>query len=91
MIKDKKRFSFDSVIVHNMNCSEYVFLHNRMYALRSGDSYYVCLDSFLFDGNPVKISVTKSSFDSFLSFEMKFSTLLNLFASLCMKAGELPF
>lgn len=89
MNTNKKRLSVDSVAVRNMNCSNYVYLHKRMYAFISGSTYFICLHSSLDDST--MIPVTKVAYDDFVSYEMKFSAMVNLFAALCMKAGELPF
>lgn len=86
----KQKFSIQSLQVKNMNCAEYMLVHNRMYILSSSnDNFYICLHQDRVDA--VKIPITMNAFQEFISFEMEFGVMLNLFAALCMRAGSLPF
>lgn len=85
----KPKLTVQSLQQKHMNSLEYMFLHNRMYALRTDSSCMICLHQDRI--TTVSIPVTSSAFDDFLSFEMKFDTMLNLFAALCMKTSYVPF
>lgn len=89
MVRSNNKISLPSVRVRNMNCPEYVALHNRMYSFCGNSAYYVCLVSSVSES--VMIPVTDVAFNEFVHYEMKFSDMLNLFAALCMKNVKVPF
>lgn len=74
----------------NMSCVEYLQLHRRMYAIVSNDCCRICLYTSDDVESNIYVDVTNEAFDSFLSYEMDFSMMLNIFASLCIKLGSLP-
>lgn len=73
----------------NMTKIEYMQLHRRMFAIVHSDSYRICLYTSDVKSD-IYVDVTNSAFDSFLNYEMEFSTMLNIFASLCIKYGSFP-
>lgn len=76
----------------NMSHSEYMSLHRRMYAIVHHDKCYICLNVFdqgYYD-DELRVDVTRPTFDSFLTYEMDFNLMLNIFSTLCMKLAKAP-
>lgn len=80
----------ESVQQNNMNCIPYMILHRRMYAVAAGDDYLICLSFSDASDNPISISVTKETFNEFLSYEIDFKLMLDLFSSLLIKFASIP-
>lgn len=73
----------------NMSHIEYMQLHRRMFAIVHDDDCRICLYTSG-SKSDVYIDVTKAAFNSFLSYEMDFAIMLNIFSALCMKLGTFP-
>lgn len=75
----------------NMSHIEYMQLHRRMFAVIHEDTCRICLYT---SGSDVKsdiyVDVTNVAFNEFLNYELDFATMLNIFASLCIKYGSFP-
>ena len=85
----KRKIEVQSLKSRNMNCKEYIKVHKRMYVVSSESSHFICLH---YDSSfKVCMSITELAFKDFVSYEMDFDCLLNLFAALCVKAGGVPF
>lgn len=86
----KQKLSVRSVRSVNMADTNYMILHNRMYVVY--DSLSIP-HIHLHTSSPANVSIALSdrAAKDFLSYEMKFSNLLAVFSSLCIKFGELPF
>lgn len=82
------KISFMSKRCRNMNCPNYVFVHNRLHV-------GICdgvLSAFVtWDDGIVSIPVDKSFADDFEAFECSFKTMFNILACLLVKAGTCPF
>lgn len=73
----------------NMSHIEYMQLHRRMFALSHNDVRRIYL--YTSDTKTdIYVDVTNDAFNSFLDYEMDFPTMLNVFASLCIKYGSFP-
>lgn len=87
----KQKIKLRSVQSVNMSDLNYMRLHNRMYVVYDNlDIPHIHLrhsDSSI----NVSIPLTDIAASEFLSFEMSFNCMLNLFSSLCIKFGNIPF
>lgn len=73
----------------NMSHSEYMQVHRRMFAIVHDDSFRIGLYVSLTQTD-IYVEVTEPAFHAFLDYEMDFGTMLNIFATLCIKYGSFP-
>lgn len=75
----------------NMECIPYMILHRRMYAVVDNGNCYICLTYLDDSTNRVSLPVTREAFNEYLSYEIDFKIMLDIFAALCMKFSYVPF